>query len=246
MRYLISSAVISLCFLCVSVGAPAASESTASLQPFINWLLEDGDRLENVRFAEVVEAVSGHSVVPVDAGVDSDAEMLARIHAVVDAMLLDLANPAHPVHGEKRINETSRHIEQYLLEYLNREQDLECHIPVNAAGDVQRSGYPDLRVVHRPSGRVFYLDPKVYKKSSETSSFRTFYFEPKRETNKILDDASHLILGIGHGGKVDGRWQFESWKLVDLVNFRVRLKAEFQASNRDLYQQEAILLRSRP
>jgi len=244
MRYSISSTVILLFSLCVSPGAPAASESTASLKPFIAWLLDDGDRLENVRFAEVVEAVSGHTVLPVDAAVEPDAEMLGRIHAVVDAMLLDLANPEHPVHGEKRINETSGHIEAYLLEQLNREEDLECQIPVNASGDVQRSGYPDLRVVHRPTGRVFYIDPKVYKKSSETSSFRTFYFEPKRETNKILDDASHLILGISHAGKVEGRWQFEGWKLVDLVDFRVRLKAEFQASNRDLYQDGAVLLRS--
>jgi hypothetical protein len=34
------------------------------------------------------------------------------------------------------------------------------------------------------------------------------------------------------------------WELVDLANFRVKLKAEFQASNRDLYKPEAVLMRS--
>ena len=32
--------------------------------------------------------------------------------------------------------------------------------------------------------------------ASRASSFRTFYFEPKVATNKIRDDAVHLILGI--------------------------------------------------
>ena len=47
-------------------------------------------------------------------------------------------------------------------------------IPANAAGRTQRSGYPDLRLVHTTSERVFSIDPKVYKLGSETSSFRNF------------------------------------------------------------------------
>ncbi len=229
--------------LLMAVPAPGPDEN---LKPFIRWLLEDGERLEHVRFADVVEAVSGFRVLPVDAAAEPDAALLQCIHTVVTAMLLDLAQSGHPVHQAKRINETSRYIEDELLTRLNREPELDCRIPPTAAGDFQRSGYPDLRVQHLPSGRVFYLDPKVYQEGSETSSFRTFYFEPKRETNKILEDASHLILGISHGGKVNGCWQFEAWQLVDLVDFRVRLKAEFQASNRELYRGEAVKLQSQP
>jgi len=224
--------------LCGLFADTPASEPNADIKPFIRWLLDDGERLKDVRFSEVVEAVSGYRVLPVEAQSEPDAALLCCLHRVLEAMCLELAQPEHPIHQIGRINETSRFIEDYLQEHLNREPELECRI--------QRSGYPDLRLQHRPSGRVFYLDPKVYKLGSETSSFRSFYFEPKRETNKILDDASHLILGISHAGKVDGCWQFEGWKLVDLADFRVRLKAEFQASNRDLYRDEAVLLRSRP
>ena len=77
-------------------------------------------------------------------------------------------------------------------------------------------------------------------------ALRTFYFEPKDETNKILDDASHLIIGVPHGGKVGGRWILSGWRVVDLSDFRVRLKAEFQASNRAIYREEAVVLRSVP
>jgi len=172
------------------------------------------------------------------------------IHAVTrlaaEAMLLAFESPEHAVHQVGRINEVSRHIEDFLLSALNAVEGIHCTIPLNASGEIQRSGYPDLRLEHTESGRVFYLDPKVYKVGSETSSFRTFYFEPKKVTNKILDDASHLLLGISHAGKSGGRWQFEAWKLVDLVDFRVRLKAEFQASNRELYLEEAVLRQSKP
>ena len=167
--------------------------------------------------------------------------MLAQVKMALDAMLLELAMPGNSIHQVGRVNEISRHVEDFLLERLNATEGYECTIPPNASGKAQRSGYPDLRFVHTASGRVFYIDPKVFKQGSEGSSFRTFYFEPKRATNKILDDASHLIVGVAHSGKVDGLWQLEAWKLVDLIDFRVRLKAEFQSSNRELYQADAVI-----
>lgn len=230
----------------LSVGFAQALEQDSLIQPFIDWLLLDGDRLEDVRFAEVVKAVSGCEVMPVEVGNKVDRIMLQELTKAVEAMLLTFKDPEHPVHQVGRINEVSSHIEDFLLTALNSAVGITCSIPVNASGDVQRSGYPDLRLEHFESGRVFYLDPKVYKAGSETSSFRTFYFEPKKETNKILDDASHLILGISHGGKVDGRWQFKSWKAVDLIDFRVRLKAEFQSNNRELYREDAVIIQSEP
>lgn len=220
----------------------AELEQQGSVAPFIEWLLEDGERLEDVRFAQVVEAVSGRKVLPLDLENADDARIAKEIQQAVSGMLSAFEDPQHPIHQVGRINEVSGHVEAFLLSELNRRDGLVCAIPSNASGELQRSGYPDLHLLHEATGRVIFIDPKVYKQGSETSSFRTFYFEPKKETNKILDDATHLILGISHGGKVDGRWQFEGWKLVDLVDFRVRLKAEFQASNRDLYREGAVKL----
>jgi hypothetical protein len=36
---------------------------------------------------------------------------------------------------------------------------------------------------------VFYLDPKLYVAGSRDSSFRTFYFEPKKSTNKVREES---------------------------------------------------------
>ena len=78
------------------------------------------------------------------------------------------------------------------------------------------------------------------ERGSAESSLRTFYFEPKDNTLKITEDATHLLLGIEHDGK-DGKWEFLGYQLVDLSGLKVRLKAEFQASNRELYTEPSVL-----
>jgi hypothetical protein len=143
-----------------------------------------------------------------------------------------------------RINEVSSHFEDALRDLLNTTPGLNCDFPHTAQDRVLRSGYPDLRIVDLASKRVFYLDPKLYVRGSRDSTFRTFYFEPKIATNKVRDDAVHFIVGIEHEPRKNGRWNFTRWDLVDLAQFKLKLKAEFQGSNRDMYRPEAIVATS--
>ena len=154
-----------------------------------------------------------------------------------------------------RINEVSSYFEDTLRELLSSTPGLSCDFPRTIDGKVQRSGYPDLRIVDLASRRVFYLDPKLYAAGSRNSSFRTFYFEPKKATNKVGEDAVHFIVGFEHERREGGssspgsmakaqRWKFTRWDLVDLSHFKARLKAEFQGSNRDMYRAEAIVATS--
>ena len=152
--------------------------------------------------------------------------------------------PDSSVQNVGRINEVSSHVEDLLRELLNLAPGLTCDFPRTSEARVQRSGYPDLRIVDVASQLIFYLDPKLYATGSRESSFRTFYFEPKIATNKVREDAVHLIVGFEHGPKSGGHWNFTRWDLVDLAHFKVRLKAEFQGSNRDIYQPEAIVATS--
>jgi hypothetical protein len=152
--------------------------------------------------------------------------------------------PDSAVQKVGRINEVSSHVEDLLRELLNATAGLNCDFPRTAENKVQRSGYPDLRIVDLASKRVFYLDPKLYATGSRDSSFRTFYFEPKVATNKVRDDAVHLVVGFEHEARKDGRWNFSRWDLVDLAQFKVKLKAEFQGSNADIYRAEAIVATS--
>lgn len=225
-------------------GSGEAEAQQEKLDDFISWLLDTDDRvLANVRFADVVRAATGREVRRFDPKDAVDAEVMAGLARAFDAVFADIRQEDHPVHEIGRINEVSGAIEDLLLEAIDAVEGLACTLPLNARGQVQRAGYPDLRIVHEASGRVYYLDPKVYREGSERSGFRTFYYEPRTDTNKILDDAAHLIMGIAHRGRRGEVWEFAHWSLVDLVDFRVRLKAEFQSSNREMYAPEGIRLR---
>ena len=149
--------------------------------------------------------------------------------------------PDSAIQSTARINEVSSHFEDSLRELLNAEPGLDCDLPRTAQGRVMRSGYPDLRIVDLASKRVYYLDPKLYAAGSRESSFRTFYFEPKGATNKVRDDAVHFIVGFEHEKRSGDHWNFTRWDLVDLVHFKVKLKAAFQGSNHDMYRPEAIV-----
>jgi hypothetical protein len=230
------SALLILCCAATSLRAADTARLVADL-------MKNEQELGSVPFAEVVHAATGKRVIALNPTNAVDRDILARIGRALDTVQHRLNAADSPAHQKRRINEVSALFEDAMKDALNAVGGFECDYPKLASGARQRSGYPDLRLVDKVSRRVLYLDPKLFERGSRASSLRTFYFEPKRETNKILDDAHHLIVGFEHDGKA-GAWTFLGWELVDLANFRVKLKAEFQASNRDLYKPEAILMRS--
>jgi hypothetical protein len=66
----------------------------------------------------------------------------------------------------------------------------------------------------------------------------------------VSNDAVHFVVGFEHApretgsGSPNAMWKFTRWDLVDLSRLNVKLKAEFQASNRDIYRPEAIVASS--
>ena len=218
-----------------------ADEKPNAVQTLIPWLLDESSALKGIPFSEVIAATSGKRVLPIDRADKDTQRILAEIGHVLDDVLAAMNAPDSPARGAKRVNEMSSHFENSLREKLNARPGFACDFPKTAEGRVQRSGYPDLRLVDKATGRVVYLDPKLFAAGSKAGSLRTFYFEPKRATNKVNDDAIHLIAGISHEKADVGGMQFTRWELIDLANFRVKLKAEFEGSNADLYRPEAVV-----
>jgi len=221
----------------------------AAVDQLIPWLLDEDQQLRGVPFSEVVFDTTGKKVFRFDANNPVDQRVAKAISAACDETMKRLNAPDSAIQHVDRINEVSSHFEGSLRELLNATAGLRCDFPLTAQGKVQRSGYPDLRIVDLEGKRVFYLDPKLYADGSRDSSFRTFYFEPKKATNKVRDDAVHFIVGFQHeprnGSTSPGSmWKFTRWDLVDLSRFTVKLKAEFQGSNRDMYRPEAIVATS--
>jgi hypothetical protein len=191
-------------------------------------------------FTAIAEACSGKRVLPLDES-PPHKRVTSAIGRALAETIVELNQADSPVRKLRRINEASRFFEDGIHARINAMPGLKCEVPPTRTGEHQRSGYPDLRITDVESGLVFYLDPKLVEQGSAESTFRTFYFEPKNETLKITDDAVHLLVGIEHDGR-EQQWTFTGWRLVDLSKLRVRLKAEFQASNADLYKKSVLSL----
>ena len=218
-----------------------ADEKSTVVQQLIPWLLDESTALKGIPFPDVIAATCGKRVLPVDRADKDTQRVLGEIGRALDEVLTAMNAPDSPTRSAKRVNEMSSHFENALREKLNARPGFECDFPKTTEGRAQRSGYPDLRLVDKATGRVLYLDPKLFAAASKRSSLRTFYFEPKRATNKVNDDAHHLIVGFSHEQDADGAMRFTRWELIDLATFRVKLKAEFEGSNADLYRSEAVV-----
>jgi len=220
-----------------------AEEKKSDATEFISWLLQDDRDLRGIDFSEVLAATTGKKIIPVDSAIDKS--WLEKLAVILNQTLAKLNDPFHPIHSAGRINEASRFIEDELLVECAGVQGWTCGIPKTSSGEEQRSGYPDLRLVLE-DGSVVYLDPKLHAADSRESSLRTFYYEPKTTTGKVHDDARHLLIGVQHNEGQGGQLRFEGWEIVDVSKIKVRLKAEFQASNKDMYRDETIILQSQP
>src|SRR5947199_7896317 len=220
-----------------TVTVPSSTEK-AAVDALIPWLLQEDAQLRGIPFCEVIFDSTGKHVFACNPKDQTNARVLKQMSSVLDEVMARLNAPESPIQGIPRIDEVSSHFEDLIRELLNKTPGLTCDFPKTAAGGKQRSGYPDLELTDQQSHRIYYLDPKLYAVGSRDSSFRTFYFEPKIATNKVRDDAVHFIAGFEHEPRKEGRWRFTRWDLVDLAQLRVKLKAEFQGSNHDMYRPE--------
>jgi hypothetical protein len=242
-------------------GSTTPASAEAPLGQLIPWLLNEDNQLRGIPFAAVILNTTGKHVLAVNVNSETDQRVIKKISAACGETMKRMNAPGSAIQNVSRINEVSAHFEDMLRELLSSTPGLSCDFPRTAEGKVQRSGYPDLRIVDIASKRVFYLDPKLYAVGGRDSTFRAFYFEPKETTNKVHDDAVHFIVGFEHqppsryalagepreGGSrsPNAMWKFTRWHLVDLSQFKVKLKAEFQGSNRDMYRPEAIVASGR-
>ena len=260
------SAFIALAFVAIAAFAqssaalpesPTPAIRKTALDQLVPWLLDEDQQLRGLLFSELIFDATGRKVLPFAANNAVDQRVAKAISAACDETMKRLNATDSEIQNIDRINEVSSHFEDTLRKLLNATPGFQCDFPLTVEGKVQRSGYPDLQITDLESKRVFYLDPKLFAAGSRDSSFRTFYFEPKKATNKVHEEVVHLVVGFEHqpplrsgaagapreakSGSPNTMWKFTRWDLIDLSGFTVKLKAEFQGSNRDMYRPEAIV-----
>jgi len=240
---------IFLFFIAESPGGSSAHlpKKKLSTHELIRQLLDQELSARKFSFSDVVFATSGKKVLPIRPENSAHQVILQAVERAAREATVAFSDPHSSIQKLRRINEASRYFEDFLRQKLNEHPSLTCTVPKNTQGQAQRSGYPDLLITYKASDGSLtyaYLDPKLFEEKSRSSSLRTFYFEPRSQTNKIQYDAIHILLGISHDGKVQA-WTFTGWEICDLSRFQVRLKAEFQASNKELYRAPVIIKSSK-
>jgi len=230
-------------FGAIGLGTAALAQTSpppkGPVDQMIPWLLDEDQELRGVSFSELIFDTTGKKVLPFDTNNAVDQRVAKAISAGCDEIMKRLTAPDSAIQNVNRINEVSSHFEDTLHELLNATAGLRCDFPLTVEAKLQRSGYPDLRIIDLASKRVFYLDPKLYAAGSRDSSFRAFYFEPRKATNKVRDDAVHFVVGFEHSPREAGSgsplarrssaeaanatWKFTRWDLVDLSRFTVKL-----------------------
>lgn len=112
--------------------------------------------------------------------------------------------------------------------------------PTAVSGKQRSAGYPDLEASR--AGCFFYFEIKTYNPRTENSTQRTFYLSPSDDP-KVTHAAFHLLIAFAIEPSEDGKYYAKSAQLVDLNDLPVKLKIEYNASNRDLYQRADPLLK---
>ena len=141
---------------------PATTAADAPVNQLIRWLLDEDRQLRGLPFAEVIFDTTGKRVLPVNPKNEIDQRVMRQISAACDDTIKRFNTPDSAIQDVARINEVSSRFEDSLRQLLNGAPGLNCDFPRTAEGRVQRSGYPDLRIVDLASKRVFYLDPKAF------------------------------------------------------------------------------------
>lgn len=185
-------------------------------------------------FGVVVEAMTGHAILPVS---DSANDKML-LDALAKACSQTSADSAQSPIVANRPNDVSVQVERRLQYFLEKEGvNVSIPRPENGRGG---GGYPDrlLWLNKEPS----YLEVKVSREENmNQGSARNFFYQPTANP-KIRYSARHLLAGFALREQAAKSWILTSWKIADLFYLRVKLKPEYNADNLDIYRDELVLL----
>ncbi|PIV70341.1 MAG: hypothetical protein COS08_00755 [Euryarchaeota archaeon CG01_land_8_20_14_3_00_38_12] len=186
--------------------------------------------LKEVAFPVIVEATTGKKIIKIDLEKEEDKELIEGIKQVAHKVSEKYYENEELIGN--RPNDVSEPLEQIFVDELINE---------GIEGKrLKRKGYPDLEIKDKKDRRT-YIEIKVSRiENVEKGSPRNFYYKPSKKT-KIKEDARHLLFGFVIKERIPKHWKILGWKLVDLAHLKVNFKPEFNADNKEIYKEEAII-----
>jgi len=198
--------------------------------------------MKGIPFPIAIKVLTGFKVLPFDISLDPNKKLLEQLSKAAE-----LGGKEAFQEGiiTDRPNEAGNKIEPFVVKSL-RDVGLKADKAISKSGKKKVPGYPDIQIDDQ-SGRRVYLDCKTYSNLTKNQTFRTFYFSPS-EDPKITKDAFHLLMSfeLDTVKRNDKRVFIPiSWQIYTLDKLLTQVKHEFNASNRELYTEEALLAQGR-
>lgn len=196
-------------------------------------LLKSG--VSRLYFRDVINAATGHKIIPFD---DNSNQILEEIKSWLDVNLNELSNLIE-MDYVGRPNELGNYLERVLMARLDESLNFSVDMPRTEQGHKQAVGYPDGIIVDQLRNLVAYFDVKIFQEKTRTSTLRSFYYQPTNQS-KISHDAPHFLVGFvveSLGDNNRSPFIIKDYEIVDIYDLEVNFKAEFNASNRDIYKQ---------
>ena len=180
-------------------------------------------------FRNVIHELSGYSVL------DWNGEESAHLLRAAEIALMHMNREGVEA---RRVNEVGNAVEAVFRDAL-RKSGFQAEIPTTSVGRRKATGYPDIQA-HR-AGADFYIEVKTYNLKNRLTTQRSFYVSPSDEF-KVTRDAFHLVVAFAMEQGEDGEYRALSAEWLNLFELKIRLKLEYNSSNRDLYGDEAGLV----
>ena len=195
-------------------------------------LLKSG--VSRLYFRDVINAATGYKIIPFD---DNSNQILEEIRSWLDGNLSELSNLIE-MDYVGRPNELGNYLERVLMARLDESLNFSVEMPRTEQGHKQAVGYPDGIIVDQRRDLVAYFDVKIFQEKTRKSTLRSFYYQPTNQS-KISHDAPHFLVGFvvdSLGDNNRSPFIIKDYEIVDIYDLEVNFKAEFNASNKDLYQ----------
>jgi hypothetical protein len=177
-------------------------------------------KVDVVPFPLIVKASSGFDIIPVDDKDPQDRALLKTLKEILDSYLVTLKKSHYRLEGD-RPNEVGSRIEGGLVHEMERSSLKVIQLI--------KKGYPDIEL-YDAKGRLTYVEVKV-SSSIEPKDLRAFFYSGGK---KIKGNARHLLLSLSiskvlHTPNV---WEVKRYAISDLSNLKVKLKTEFNATQK--------------
>lgn len=180
--------------------------------------------LTQVKFPLLVKVSTGLDVISIDPQSDFDKSFISNMKVKLIASLKAIEKSGQYFRGT-RINDVGSQIESYIVHQLNA--------PPFTVRQLGQKGYPDTELIF--NNETIYMELKTSGNNLE-SNYRYFYYSTGR---KIKKNARHILLSILAHSSDQGYWTVKSFILSDLSRLKVKLKAEFNSSKKELMEEDA-------